>query len=182
LIKSGLAQAASHKELATDFQMAETRIPKKKTKRPRVRLGANGSYMSTKDPRKLYPQPPYSGKEQTPPGNEEEMSPKANHGESSYEGTGRLEGRRALVTGADSGIGPRPISLFNPPVLLIIGGSTIKLVKIGKTYKNTERRMVRFNIAQPSPPFFGTFWKNGGTTMCQQVTAFEKSLSFAFLA
>ena len=61
--------------------------------------------MSTKDPRKLYPQPPYSGKEQTPPGNEEDMSPKADHGESSYEGTGRLEGRHALITGADSGIG-----------------------------------------------------------------------------
>jgi hypothetical protein len=61
--------------------------------------------MSTKDPRKLYPQPPYSGKEQTPPGNEEEMSPKVDHGESSYEGTGQLEGRHALITGADSGIG-----------------------------------------------------------------------------
>ena len=61
--------------------------------------------MSTKDPRKLYPQPPYSGKEQTPPGSEEEMSPKVDHGESSYEGTGRLEGRHALITGADSGIG-----------------------------------------------------------------------------
>src|SRR3984893_7649554 len=59
----------------------------------------------TKDPRKLYPQPPYSGKGQTPPGNEEEMSPKADHGESSYKGTGRLEGRHALITGADSGIG-----------------------------------------------------------------------------
>ena len=59
----------------------------------------------TKDPRKLYPQPPYSGKGQPPPGNEEEMGPKADHGESSYQGTGRLEGRHALITGADSGIG-----------------------------------------------------------------------------
>jgi NAD(P)-dependent dehydrogenase (short-subunit alcohol dehydrogenase family) len=61
--------------------------------------------MSTKDPRKLYPQPPYSGKGQTPPGNEQEMSPKLDHGESSYVGTGRLKGRHALITGADSGIG-----------------------------------------------------------------------------
>src|SRR6202790_3480538 len=60
---------------------------------------------STKDPRKLYPQPPYSGKGQTPPGNEEEMTPKADHGESTYKGTGRLQGRHALITGADSGIG-----------------------------------------------------------------------------
>jgi NAD(P)-dependent dehydrogenase (short-subunit alcohol dehydrogenase family) len=33
------------------------------------------------------------------------MSPAADHGESSYQGTGRLEGRHALITGADSGIG-----------------------------------------------------------------------------
>jgi NAD(P)-dependent dehydrogenase (short-subunit alcohol dehydrogenase family) len=33
------------------------------------------------------------------------MSPKADHGESSYQGSDRLKGRRALVTGADSGIG-----------------------------------------------------------------------------
>jgi NAD(P)-dependent dehydrogenase (short-subunit alcohol dehydrogenase family) len=61
--------------------------------------------MSTKDPREIYMKPPYSAKEQSPPGSEEEMSPKANHGESSYKGSGRLEGRHALITGADSGIG-----------------------------------------------------------------------------
>ena len=61
--------------------------------------------MNTKDPRKLYKQPPYSGEKQAPPGSDEEMNPKADHGESSYEGTGRLEGRHALITGADSGIG-----------------------------------------------------------------------------
>jgi len=81
-----------------------TTTSQEKAKRPRVRLGANGLNMSTKDPRKLYPQPPYSGKKQTPPGNEEEMSPKVDHGELSYEGTGLLEGRHALITGADSGI------------------------------------------------------------------------------
>jgi NAD(P)-dependent dehydrogenase (short-subunit alcohol dehydrogenase family) len=61
--------------------------------------------MNSKDPRKLYKQPPYSEKEQPPPGSEEEMSPKVDHGESSYEGTGRLKARHALITGADSGIG-----------------------------------------------------------------------------
>src|ERR1700738_3985872 len=61
--------------------------------------------MSTEDSRKLNPQQPYSGKEKIPPGNEEKMAPKVDHGESSYEGTGRLEGRHALITGADSGIG-----------------------------------------------------------------------------
>src|ERR1700747_1683710 len=61
--------------------------------------------MSTKDPREIYKQPPYSEKQQPPPGNEAEMSPKVDHGELSYKGIGRLVGRRALVTGADSGIG-----------------------------------------------------------------------------
>jgi len=66
--------------------------------------------MKTKDPREIYEKPPYSAKQQPPPGDEEEMSPKVDHGESSYQGTGRLTGRRALITGADSGIG-RAIAL-----------------------------------------------------------------------
>ena len=61
--------------------------------------------MSSNDPKKIHKQPPYSGKKQPPPGSEEEMRPQADHGETTYEGTGRLEGRHALITGADSGIG-----------------------------------------------------------------------------
>jgi hypothetical protein len=61
--------------------------------------------MNTKDPREIYEKPPYSARQQLPPGKEEEMSPKVDHGESSYKGAGRLTGRRALITGADSGIG-----------------------------------------------------------------------------
>ncbi|GAA1406579.1 dehydrogenase [Glutamicibacter uratoxydans] len=45
-------------------------------------------------------------KQQQPePGLDAEMTPLADHGESSYEGRGRLEGKRALITGGDSGIG-----------------------------------------------------------------------------
>jgi NAD(P)-dependent dehydrogenase (short-subunit alcohol dehydrogenase family) len=61
--------------------------------------------MNTEDPREIYEKPPYSVKQQPPPGTEEEMIPKADHGESSYNGTGRLKGRNALITGGDSGIG-----------------------------------------------------------------------------
>ena len=43
--------------------------------------------------------------DQPEPGFDEEITPKADHGEESYRGTGRLEGRKALITGADSGIG-----------------------------------------------------------------------------
>ncbi len=39
------------------------------------------------------------------PGSEADMDPKADHGEDSYRGSGRLEGRKALITGGDSGIG-----------------------------------------------------------------------------
>ncbi len=42
---------------------------------------------------------------QEPPGTEREMTPKADHGEQSYVGTGKLQGRAAVITGADSGIG-----------------------------------------------------------------------------
>jgi len=56
------------------------------------------------DPKQQYPQsiPP---QEQTMPGTEQEMDPKPDHGETTYKGSGRLEGRKALITGADSGIG-----------------------------------------------------------------------------
>lgn len=43
--------------------------------------------------------------QQQPPGRTDEMDPVPDHGETSYVGHGRLEGRRALITGGDSGIG-----------------------------------------------------------------------------
>jgi hypothetical protein len=52
-----------------------------------------------------HPEPPFPEQEQEPPGRDSEMRPRADHGEESYVGHRRLEGRVALVTGADSGIG-----------------------------------------------------------------------------
>ena len=52
-----------------------------------------------------YPKPPYPEQSQPWPGLASQMTPRPNHGERSYRGTGRLKGRRALITGADSGIG-----------------------------------------------------------------------------
>ncbi|MEH0108675.1 SDR family oxidoreductase [Tersicoccus sp. MR15.9] len=46
-----------------------------------------------------------SKQHQDPPGLDSEMTPKADLGESTYTGSNRLSGRRALITGADSGIG-----------------------------------------------------------------------------
>ena len=58
------------------------------------------------DPLTKYPQPPYSSQESVEtPGTEADMTPKADHGETSYRGSGKLTGRKALITGGDSGIG-----------------------------------------------------------------------------
>ena len=57
------------------------------------------------DPRKQYPQPPFDKQHQSTPGLAKEMSPQPDNGEKSYVGSGKLKGRKALVTGADSGIG-----------------------------------------------------------------------------
>jgi len=47
----------------------------------------------------------FPSQQQQPPGTEAQLTPKADHGETSYVGRGRLEGKAALITGADSGIG-----------------------------------------------------------------------------
>jgi NAD(P)-dependent dehydrogenase (short-subunit alcohol dehydrogenase family) len=57
------------------------------------------------DPRKLYFAPPFPKQPQQMPGLARKMDPVPDHGEESYRGSGRLEGRKALVTGGDSGIG-----------------------------------------------------------------------------
>ncbi|MBE7218924.1 MAG: SDR family oxidoreductase [Caulobacteraceae bacterium] len=57
------------------------------------------------DPRTQYPQPPFPEQPQPAPGLAVKMEPQPDHGEESYRGCGRLEGRKALVTGGDSGIG-----------------------------------------------------------------------------
>jgi NAD(P)-dependent dehydrogenase (short-subunit alcohol dehydrogenase family) len=63
------------------------------------------SQYTMQDPRSQYPRPPFSQQPQTAPGLAKEMDPKPDHGETSYEGSGRLAGRKALITGGDSGIG-----------------------------------------------------------------------------
>lgn len=58
------------------------------------------------DPTTQYPRADTSWQQQQPgPGLEQRMEPKPDAGETSYRGTGRLTGRKAVVTGADSGIG-----------------------------------------------------------------------------
>ena len=60
---------------------------------------------TAKDPKKAGPKPPFPQDNQEYPGTEGEMTPQADHGEKTYKGSGKLQGRTALITGADSGIG-----------------------------------------------------------------------------
>ena len=59
------------------------------------------------DPTQQYPQPEYPEQDQRDqhPGLEEEMQPEPDYGYESYRGLGRLEGKAAVITGGDSGIG-----------------------------------------------------------------------------
>ena len=52
-----------------------------------------------------FPAPPFPHQKQPFPGLTSKMEPQPDHGEDSYEGSGRLEGRKVLITGGDSGIG-----------------------------------------------------------------------------
>ncbi|XAE40953.1 SDR family oxidoreductase [Nguyenibacter vanlangensis] len=61
--------------------------------------------LTMQDPRAQYPSPPFPRQPQPRPGLTGKMDPIPDHGEQSYRGTGRLLGRKALITGGDSGIG-----------------------------------------------------------------------------
>ena len=57
------------------------------------------------DPTTKHPKPPFPKQSQPWPGLAGKMQPRPDHGETSYRGSGRLEGRKALITGGDSGMG-----------------------------------------------------------------------------
>src|SRR5947209_20084069 len=52
-----------------------------------------------------HPRPPFPAQQQPMPGDTDAMDPRPDHGENSYKGAGKLKGLKAVVTGADSGIG-----------------------------------------------------------------------------
>ncbi|UYO41674.1 SDR family oxidoreductase [Rhodopseudomonas palustris] len=52
-----------------------------------------------------YPEPPYPSQRQSMPGSTDKMTPRPDHGEHSYKGSGKLTGKVAIITGGDSGIG-----------------------------------------------------------------------------
>src|SRR5213079_165894 len=52
-----------------------------------------------------YPKPTYPTQRQPMPGSTAKMNPRPDHGETSYRGSGKLAGKKAIITGGDSGIG-----------------------------------------------------------------------------
>jgi NAD(P)-dependent dehydrogenase (short-subunit alcohol dehydrogenase family) len=52
-----------------------------------------------------HPKPPYPAQRQLMPGSTAKMDPRPDHGETSYKGSGKLKGKKAVITGGDSGIG-----------------------------------------------------------------------------
>lgn len=65
----------------------------------------NENNTNMQDPKDQYAKPPFPDQKQEVPGTEEELTPDADHGEKTYKGSGKLEGRKAIITGGDSGIG-----------------------------------------------------------------------------
>ena len=65
----------------------------------------NGRTGGLEDPTTKYVRPPFQSQSQPWPGLASKMNPRPDHGEQSYKGSGRLKGRKALITGGDSGMG-----------------------------------------------------------------------------
>jgi NAD(P)-dependent dehydrogenase (short-subunit alcohol dehydrogenase family) len=85
---AGIAAAATTTAFAQQQQQQQSRPPQ-----------------SLEDPTTKYPKPPFKKQSQAWPGLASKMEPRPDHGETSYRGTGRLAGRKALITGGDSGMG-----------------------------------------------------------------------------
>ncbi len=70
-----------------------------------AQTNSTGGVREPRDPREIHPRPPFPAQQQAAPGNTQQLDPPADYGEQSYNGSGKLQGRAALITGADSGIG-----------------------------------------------------------------------------
>ncbi len=72
---------------------------------PATPVAAQVTGQPMSNPVTKYPRPPFKRQSQPWPGLASQMDPRPDHGETSYKGSGRLAGRKALITGGDSGMG-----------------------------------------------------------------------------
>jgi len=110
------------------------------------------------DPRTQYPQPDIDKDQSQPePGLNSRMQPRANHGESTYRGSGRLEGRKALITGADSGIGRAVAIAFAREgadlVLSYLPAEQDDMDEVLEVLKETGRKIVAYPGDISNEPF-----------------------------
>src|SRR3982751_6696960 len=87
------------------FAQAFLTSMERRTPRAAQRLLLGRRCIPMQNPASKYPQPPFRKQSQPWPGLASKMDPRPDHGETSYRGTGRLAGRKALITGGDSGMG-----------------------------------------------------------------------------
>ncbi|WP_288401806.1 SDR family oxidoreductase [uncultured Deinococcus sp.] len=111
----GLFAATTGHALAQAQQTAAVRAPIQSVKR---------------DPMTQYVRPPFRPQRQPWPALAGQMSPRPDHGETSYQGSGRLLGRKALITGGDSGIGRAAAIAYAREVVALIRAAGRKAVAI----------------------------------------------------
>lgn len=97
--QSSWEDEAGDRQWAPRLQQMQRRSPLRMSKR------SSPQHQPPVDPKPLGPRPDYPQAPIDHPGLTDEMTPKPDHGERSYRGLDRLVGRKALITGGDSGIG-----------------------------------------------------------------------------
>ncbi len=114
--------------LATAPLVLATTASQAQTPTQQSRAGARRE--GIRDPRDAYPKPPFAAQQQPWPGLAQNMNPRPDHRETSYVGLGRLAGRKALITGGDSGMGRAAAIAYAREVVDLIRQAGRKAVAI----------------------------------------------------
>jgi NAD(P)-dependent dehydrogenase (short-subunit alcohol dehydrogenase family) len=108
MVQAGTLPLGIRARLQFDAARKRAKDRKKRVKRPRERMTTmTEDQHRQQDPTQQYPQPEYPEQDQRDqhPGLEQEMQPEPDYGVETYRGSGKLEGKKAVITGGDSGIG-----------------------------------------------------------------------------
>jgi NAD(P)-dependent dehydrogenase (short-subunit alcohol dehydrogenase family) len=100
-----LASSAAKRERAAERNYSRTYGYESKIVEEQHMPTSRDTPASMLDPTTKYPKPPFQHQQQAWPGLASKMNPPPDHGEKSYKGSGRLAGKKALITGGDSGMG-----------------------------------------------------------------------------